>query len=184
LIDVEIVTKPGALPDRRRAPSPEEILHLCSAAAASAGIEDGHLAIEFVDERRIAELNAQHRGKNGPTDVLSFPIDGAEPPAAVDSSRPSEPTDGAEPPAAVDSSRSSEPTDRVEPPAPIDPHRAESPPGRPPRELGDVVISPANTADLREAIVHGVLHLVGFDHETDHGEMLELQRHLLARGGA
>ena len=162
MIDVEIVTKPGALPDRRRAPSPEEILHLCSAAAASAGIEDGHLAIEFVDERRIAELNAQHRGKNGPTDVLSFPIDGAEPPAAVDSSR------------------SSEPTDRVEPPAPIDPHRAESPPGRPPRELGDVVISPANTADLREAIVHGVLHLVGFDHETDDGEMLELQGRLLA----
>ena len=37
---------------------------------------DGHLAIEYVDSRRIAELNAEHRGKQGPTDVLSFPIDG------------------------------------------------------------------------------------------------------------
>ena len=44
-----------------------------------------------------------------------------------------------------------------------------------PRELGDVVICPEHTADLREAIVHGVLHLTGMDHETDDGEMLALQ---------
>ena len=43
------------------------------------------------------------------------------------------------------------------------------------------VICPEHTADLREAIVHGVLHLVGMDHETDDGEMLALQRELLAR---
>jgi probable rRNA maturation factor len=49
------------------------------------------------------------------------------------------------------------------------------------RELGDVVICPEHTVDLREAIVHGVLHLVGMDHETDQGEMLALQRELLAR---
>jgi probable rRNA maturation factor len=48
------------------------------------------------------------------------------------------------------------------------------------RELGDVVICPGHTRDLREAIVHGVLHLVGFDHETDDGKMLTLQRELLA----
>jgi probable rRNA maturation factor len=48
------------------------------------------------------------------------------------------------------------------------------------RELGDVVICPTHTRDLREAIVHGVLHLVGFDHETDDGEMLSLQRRLLS----
>jgi probable rRNA maturation factor len=103
-------------------------------AAGSAGVTDGHLAIEFVDSRRIAELNAQHRSNAGPTDVLSFPIDGAAPRDA------------------------------------------------PPRELGDVVICAAHTADLREAIVHGVLHLVGMDHETDDGQMLALQRKLLARG--
>ena len=45
-----------------------------------------------------------------------------------------------------------------------------------------MVICPEHTADLREAIVHGVLHLVGMDHETDDGEMLALQAELLARG--
>ncbi len=114
------------------APLPSEVRRLCVLAAAAAGVKDGHLAIEYVDERRIAQLNAEHRGKTGPTDVLSFPIDGA-----VERS-------GAE------------------------------------RELGDVVICPEHTLDLREAIVHGVLHLVGCDHETDNGEMLALQAELLA----
>ncbi len=44
-----------------------------------------------------------------------------------------------------------------------------------PRELGDVVICPEHTEDLTEAVVHGVLHLCGMDHETDGGEMLALQ---------
>ena len=44
-----------------------------------------------------------------------------------------------------------------------------------PRELGDVVICPEQTEDLTEAVVHGVLHLCGYDHETDDGEMLALQ---------
>jgi probable rRNA maturation factor len=48
-----------------------------------------------------------------------------------------------------------------------------------PRELGDVVICPEHTEDLYEAIVHGVLHLVGMDHERDAGEMLALQAELL-----
>ncbi|HEV2773695.1 MAG TPA: rRNA maturation RNase YbeY [Thermoleophilaceae bacterium] len=49
-----------------------------------------------------------------------------------------------------------------------------------PRELGDVVICPAHTADLEEAVVHGVLHLCGHDHERDRGEMLALQATVLA----
>ena len=49
-----------------------------------------------------------------------------------------------------------------------------------PRELGDVVICPAHTADLEEAVVHGVLHLCGYDHERDDGEMLALQATVLA----
>jgi probable rRNA maturation factor len=48
-----------------------------------------------------------------------------------------------------------------------------------PRELGDVVICPEHTADLTEATVHGVLHLCGYDHEIDDGEMLELQAGIL-----
>jgi probable rRNA maturation factor len=57
-----------------------------------------------------------------------------------------------------------------------------------PRELGDVVICPAHTADLEEAAVHGVLHLVGMDHETDGGEMLaeeaRIMRELKSRASA
>jgi probable rRNA maturation factor len=115
------------------APAPQEIRRLCTRAAAYLGIDEGHVAIEFVCERRIAQLNAEHRNRDGPTDVLSFPIDGVEPSVA--------------------------------------------------RELGDVVICPQHTADLREAIVHGMLHLLGMDHETDDGEMLALQRELLAGPG-
>jgi probable rRNA maturation factor len=48
-----------------------------------------------------------------------------------------------------------------------------------PRELGDVVICPKYTEDLTEAVVHGVLHVCGYDHETDGGEMLALQGRVL-----
>jgi probable rRNA maturation factor len=48
-----------------------------------------------------------------------------------------------------------------------------------PRELGDVVICPEHTADLREAVVHGILHLAAYDHETDDGEMLAMQERVL-----
>jgi probable rRNA maturation factor len=118
------------------APSSTEIQRLCARALSTAGIEDGHLAVDFVCAERIAELNVEHCGKAGPTDVLSFPIDGVEPLG----------------------------------------ERAEAP-----RELGDIVICPEHTVDLREAIVHGALHLLGMDHETDEGEMLALQAELLRR---
>jgi probable rRNA maturation factor len=53
-----------------------------------------------------------------------------------------------------------------------------------PRELGDVVICPEHTADVVEAAVHGVLHLCGFDHEADHGEMLAVQSQVMRELGA
>jgi probable rRNA maturation factor len=129
MIELEILGTPAVA--SVALPSAEELLQLCSLAAASAGVEDGHVAIEFVDERRIAQLNERYRALAKPTDVLSFPIDGADPVAGA-------------------------------------------------RELGDVVICLEQTADVREAVVHGVLHLLGMDHETDGGEMLALQRELLA----
>ena len=48
-----------------------------------------------------------------------------------------------------------------------------------PRELGDVAICPAHCSDVTEAAVHGVLHICGYDHETDDGEMLALQTGVL-----
>lgn len=50
-----------------------------------------------------------------------------------------------------------------------------------PRELGDVVICPEQSSGVVEAAVHGTLHLCGYDHETDRGEMLRLQRSILNR---
>ena len=115
-----------------RIPPAEEVQRLCELATRAAGVDEGHIAIEFVDEDRIAELNERYRARAKPTDVLSFPIDGAE---DVQS----------------------------------------------PRELGDVLICLSHTADVREAILHGVLHLLGMDHETDGGEMLALQQELLSQ---
>ena len=111
---------------------PEELRPAALAALAAAEVEEGHLAIAFVDAERIRVLNGEHRAIDRPTDVLSFPVD-------------------------------------------------ESGPAAGPRELGDVVICPEHTEDLTEAVVHGVLHLCGYDHETDAGEMLALQRRVLER---
>ena len=108
----------------------ERVRRACVLAAATAGVEEGHVAVEYVGPDRIASLNLEFRGRPGPTDVLSFPVDGDGPAAG-------------------------------------------------PRELGDIVICPAHTEDLREAVLHGALHLTGMDHETDEGEMLALQAELL-----
>jgi probable rRNA maturation factor len=111
-------------------PTAVELEELCALALASAGISDGHVAIEFVGKERSRELNREHRQIDEPTDVLSFGVD--------------EDRDSAGP-----------------------------------RELGDIVICPPFTHDLREAVVHGALHLTGMDHETDHGEMIALQAELM-----
>jgi probable rRNA maturation factor len=147
MIEVEVFGDSGGT---RAAPSPEEVRGLCVMAATSAGIQDGHVAIEFVDAERIARLNAEHRSQPLPTDVLSFPIDGVE--ALAGHNATGQPRPEGELQTAGEA-----------------------------RELGDVVICPEHTADVREAVVHGMLHLLGMDHETDHGEMLALQRALLAR---
>jgi probable rRNA maturation factor len=53
-----------------------------------------------------------------------------------------------------------------------------------PRELGDVVVCPEHCEDVTEAVVHGVLHLCGYDHETDTGRMFEVQDRVMAELGA
>jgi probable rRNA maturation factor len=59
---------------------------------------------------------------------------------------------------------------------PID--EGDSGPG--PRELGDVVVCEPQCENVTEAVVHGVLHLCGLDHETDDGQMLEIQDRIMA----
>jgi probable rRNA maturation factor len=109
---------------------PEELRRPVEAALEAAGVSDGHLAVEIVDEARIRALNREHRGRDEPTDVLAFPIDERGPTAG-------------------------------------------------PRELGDVAICPKRCTDVTEAAVHGVLHLCGYDHESDNGEMLALQARVM-----
>jgi probable rRNA maturation factor len=126
-LDIEILGIDLLVPD---APTALEVRELCVLALASAGIDDGHMAVEFVDSDRIQELNREFRSVDSPTDVLSFGVD--------------EDGDAAGP-----------------------------------REIGDIVICPEHTDDLREAVIHGTLHLTGMDHESDDGEMLALQDELM-----
>jgi probable rRNA maturation factor len=58
-----------------------EVEELCRRALAAAGVDRGHVAVEFVAAERIRALNRRHRGRDAPTDVLSFPVDEAAPPA-------------------------------------------------------------------------------------------------------
>ena len=73
-----------------------------------------------------------------------------------------------------------EPTDVLA--FPVDgPEAAGWPADGPPPELGDVVICPEAAEESLETLaVHGLLHLLGYDHETDGGEMVALQDRLVA----
>lgn len=122
-----------------------------SVARAEGPRGDVELSVLFVDEAAITALNERHLGRSGPTDVLAFPIEdeldiGGRSP---DGGGPSPGWGG--------------PGERG---APV--------------LLGDVVICPAvarRNAGRDEArtfedevallIVHGILHLIGMDHETD-----------------
>ena len=60
---------------------PTELRAAVAAALDACGIVDGHLSLELVGEGRIRELNREHRDRDEPTDVLSFPLDGTGPSA-------------------------------------------------------------------------------------------------------
>lgn len=125
---------------------------LTAVAPASAR---GVVSIAVVSDARVRALNRQYRGKDAPTDVLSFPVtdDGALVPSA--------------PRGAL----------RVVP------------------HLGDIAIARgvarrqakraghAERIELRVLALHGLLHLLGYDHETDDGQMARAERRLRRKGG-
>jgi probable rRNA maturation factor len=57
---------------------PGELRAAATAALRAAGLAEGHLSVELVSPDRIRQLNREHRGRDEATDVLSFPIDGAD----------------------------------------------------------------------------------------------------------
>lgn len=143
----------------------ERWVELCRHALEDEGVRGlAEVSLIFTGESTMAELNEQFMGKRGPTDVLSFPID-AEP----------------------------DPTGRV-------PDAGGTGPGEPPTPeipqlVGDIIICPAVAArnalehecsfadELALLIVHGVLHLRGWDHMVDEeAERMEArERDLLER---
>jgi probable rRNA maturation factor len=140
-LDVDVVDR-----QRGRRVSPRRLTAVLRSAARALGVS-GEVALVLTGDREVRALNARYRGKDRPTDVLSFPGPGG----------------GA---------------------------------------LGDIVISVETAArnaagagrtlarELDVLALHGLLHVLGYDHETDDGTMDRvegrLRRRLLAppRGGA
>jgi probable rRNA maturation factor len=138
-------------------PAPGDLIALAEDVLRAEGLPDrSEVSLLLVGTERIAELNRRHLGRDGPTDVLAFPLREMQPGA---------------PPGAVR--------------------------GGPPLALGDVLICPAVVASNARAarvpfddemalmVVHGMLHLLGYDHteDGDAAVMEERERELLAAAG-
>jgi probable rRNA maturation factor len=110
------------------------------------GFAPESVTIQLISDETMSRLNRTFRKKHGPTDVLSFPANGARP--AQDA-----------------------------------------------EYVGDIAISPETarrnarrfsrslSVEMRILILHGMIHLAGFDHETDHGEMDRMERRLRKKLG-
>ena len=110
------------------------------------GFAPESVTIELISDDAMARFNRTFRKKQGPTDVLSFPANGARP-------------------------------------------------ARDAEYIGDIAISPETarrnarrfsrsfSVEMRILVLHGMIHLAGFDHETDHGEMDRFERRLRKRLG-
>ena len=113
--------------DRQTAPIDVDALAgLASETLIAEGLREVELSLSFIDDAEMEELHVRYLDEPGPTDVLSFPLDGED--------------------------------------------------ERGLRVLGDVVVAPSvaarnnpvdPAAELRLLVVHGILHLLGYDHEED-----------------
>lgn len=128
------------------------------------GLTEADLTICFVSDAEIARMNQAFRKKKGPTDVLSFPAIGRRRPASLRKPR----------------------SLRIQ---------RKSPESQAPSFLGDIAIAPSVArrnakklgrtlpSELQILILHGVLHLLGYDHETDRGQMDRLEARLRRKLG-
>jgi probable rRNA maturation factor len=135
----------------------DDLARLAELALAEEGLFDGfEVSITLVDEAEMARLNRRYMGGDGPTDVLAFPVEELHPGRLPDPG-----------------------------------------PEGPPLLLGDVVIAPDYVErqaaelgvrfsdELRLMLVHGLLHLLGYDHATELEArvMEEHERRILAHVG-
>ena len=149
---------------------------LAAAVLRSEGVSHGELGLRFVDPGAMAELNLAHMGAPGPTDVLAFPIDGgngqapASEPAVLLGDVVVCPAHAAP---AADCGTPTEPHDTRTPGTPTEPHDTRTPDTRTPGTPTD---------ELALLVVHGVLHVLGYDHAHDEeaAAMQARERRLLA----
>lgn len=123
-----------------------ELQQFLARARRTLHLPAGSFAVCLVTNAQIARWNRCYRGKSGPTDVLSFPVEAARKPSRKNSrSNGNQPVDG--------------------------------------NYLGDIAIAPAVARrnarrfgrtfeqEMHILVLHGMLHLMGYDHETDRGQM-------------
>lgn len=131
-----------------------ELQKFLSRARRALRLPTGSFAVCLVTNAQIARWNRSYRGKKGPTDVLSFPVESARKPRLRKSPR--------------QSGRRLADRDY----------------------LGDIAIAPAVARrnagrfgrsfedEMRILLLHGVLHLMGYDHVTDRGQMDRREREM------
>ena len=124
-------------------------------ARAELGLPADGVAVQLVSDAAMKRLNRKFRGKRGSTDVLSFP---AQPGPARARGRRRRSANGNE-------------------------------------YVGDIAISPETARrnarrdsrslpdELQMLVLHGMIHLAGYDHETDQGQMQKLESTLRRRLG-
>jgi len=129
----------------------------------------GTVSVAVVNDARVRALNRDYRQKDDATDVLSFPAEDG-------------PAHGGPAKAGHDAKLGRSQSGRPASAVPRVPH------------LGDIVIARgvarrqakaaghAETTELRVLALHGLLHLLGYDHETDHGEMARVEKRLRRKG--
>jgi probable rRNA maturation factor len=144
----------------RLAVDPAAVATLVAGVLDAEGVQTGEIGVRFVGARRMRALNRDYLGHDEVTDVLSFPLEDSGDDVAGGAPYGDEP---------YDDEPADETDDDLEPEAP--------------RLLGDIVICPTRAAAQARAagtplahevamlLVHGTLHVLGYDHETDAGEM-------------
>ena len=148
----------------RLAVDPGAVARLVAGVLESEGVRSGELGVRFVGAARMRALNRDYLGHDEVTDVLAFPLEDAD-----------------------DDDHGGGPDDQQA----DENGSALTGASAVPRLLGDVVVCPRRAAaqaraagappgrEIATLLVHGTLHVLGYDHETDAGEMIARQGRIL-----